>query len=837
MPDHKPKHRQPRILILEGNEDLGNHALNLLEKQGWMVEYARVSKQALDLLKQSQKKPFHLFISSFKLPKMEGDDILKNARMISPMTRRMLMVPACHPDMIVRAIKKAEIHSCIIHPFSDQDLINQAAACLEQFSRLMKKNQLERITIHQNKQMFHIAQKLKKKGQLGQEQIQKKNLEILKLRSRLREAESRKKLTGDISLEDRIEQSEKGFTQKEFSRQFKILASHIQILFKNFSQQHKLNAAFPLPGEITVQADGIQGSEDNKAPAPPLPDQAEENLIRIMLQTAYNSKKVPEQILAPENQEQTTDPTPRKLSSYLSITLSQDQTRADIHWEKELENPEMLTLSNLLTLCKENQVSYGIIGDQAIESWIKTSKSRQTGLTIAMGVESVPPEDGLVKYLFETDYANPGKIMDDGRIDFRDRGEIPYVNQGDILAEKRQPVMGKPGITVSGDPIEVSEPEDPVFLADSGTQLSEDGLSIIAATSGQPWVDALGNVSVNPELMIDGDVDYETGNVDFNGNILIKGMIKEGFSVKGTNVTAEEIQGGQINIIGDLYISGGITDAVIESRGSVHAKFINNSAVDAFGSLIIQKEIIDSQILVSGACENHAGHIISSTINAKKGIEACNIGTESSPSSTLMVGMNTHIETHTHKIEESLNSLLSMRQDLKDEIKAISKSDRALYELITETAQAQEKAQNQVKKLKAARKDMQWAQETKAADQILSRIKGELKKSAEEEEKLNRIFETQHEYANQVESLSAQIDRLEEANKKHMLRKKAIREFALSTTALPRIQVQKAITQGTIIKSPNAALSLSADQTRCTIKEIRIEEEGISSYEMSISDT
>ena len=41
--------------------------------------------------------------------------------------------------------------------------------------------------------------------------------------------------------------------------------------------------------------------------------------------------------------------------------------------------------------------------------------------------------------------------------------------------------------------------------------------------------------------------------------------------------------------------------------------------VEGFGDLIIQREIIDSTVAISGACQNSAGHIISSKIAAKVG--------------------------------------------------------------------------------------------------------------------------------------------------------------------------------------------------------------------------
>ena len=165
---------KPKILILEGNETIRDHARNILAKEGWDVHCENVSKQALLLLKGSKSSPFNLFISSFKLPKMEGDDILKNAKAISPMTQRMLMVPADKPDMVIRAINKGGINSCIIYPFKDEDLVNQAKNCLVQFRVSMEYQKLKMVTARQNKQLFQIAKKLKKKTRPVKNSLEKK---------------------------------------------------------------------------------------------------------------------------------------------------------------------------------------------------------------------------------------------------------------------------------------------------------------------------------------------------------------------------------------------------------------------------------------------------------------------------------------------------------------------------------------------------------------------------------------------------------------------------------------------------------------------------------------
>lgn len=157
------KKTKPKALILEKSEGIRENAKKILTKAGWDVVSEEDVKTAFDHIKQSKNEPYTLFICSYKLPKMAGDDILLMARKHSPFTQRMLLVPADDPDTLISAINKAKINACIAYPFKDEDLLSRAKECRRQFSQTLKNEQLKRVTVHQNKQMFKIAQNLKKK--------------------------------------------------------------------------------------------------------------------------------------------------------------------------------------------------------------------------------------------------------------------------------------------------------------------------------------------------------------------------------------------------------------------------------------------------------------------------------------------------------------------------------------------------------------------------------------------------------------------------------------------------------------------------------------------------
>ena len=167
----------------------------------------------------------------------------------------------------------------------------------------------------------------------------------------------------------------------------------------------------------------------------------------------------------------------------VQIVLTEDATEAYARCTAPA-GEQLMILTEFLDLLRLKEISFGIEEDEAIEAWLKAPGAEP--FLVARGVAPLPGKDGSVTYNFETDYTNPGKLLEDGRIDFRERGSIPFVSKGDVLAAKDMPSPGKNGMNVLGEAILVEEPEDPVFIAGPGACLSDDGSTIIADLDGQP---------------------------------------------------------------------------------------------------------------------------------------------------------------------------------------------------------------------------------------------------------------------------------------------------------------------------------------------------------------
>jgi len=338
--------------------------------------------------------------------------------------------------------------------------------------------------------------------------------------------------------------------------------------------------------------------------------------------------------------------------SAFSLTVSQHKLEAHICPRGQV--PVEISLGDIKELLAIKGIKYGIAEDTVITEYLKNRPIQKKPRKIAEGKAPEPARDAKVKYHFDTDPSKIGTVKNGGIIDFKERGEIPQVKKGDVIAEKIPGMDGTPGIDVFGNPIPAPKPRDIKLRCGKGAETSEDGLKVLANLDGRPEISAYGKLSVWSELKISGDVGLETGNVDFAGNIDVRGSVLDGFSVRGGTLSAKEILKAEIDIAGDIVVRGGIIGARIKTGGSVRAKHVNGADIDVRGNVVVENELLNSNIDSSGACLIKSGKILSSSISAKKGIEANEIGSDTSNPCTLVVGLDERTRNEIDRIKEQI---------------------------------------------------------------------------------------------------------------------------------------------------------------------------------------
>ncbi len=413
-------------------------------------------------------------------------------------------------------------------------------------------------------------------------------------------------------------------------------------------------------------------------------------------------KRQPEKPLGPEEEHQgsTDDLTePEVIGQGIRLQVSRDSMSAFIS-KTEAFNPEV-QVSQIKEALSEKGIVVGIVVDEMIGGFIRSSGFKTQAFRVANGIGPVQGEDAKLEFFFNTNYLKAGGMGSDGNIDFKQRGEIPLVEEGTVLAEKIPMKVPRQGQTIYGEVLEVSIGRDIPLRFGTGVKLSEDGLKLLADVRGYPKYALSGVIFVHDVFTTSGDVDYETGHVEYNGNVNIKGCVKSGFRVRGNDIRTIELDGGIVEADGDVVVAGGINQGKIYARGNVSAKFIQNSEIVCMGNVRVEKEIVDSHIESSGTCSIENGKIISSKIAAKMGVTARHIGTEMTAPNQIRVGQDLFTQKELEKNRIQSSELLANIQGFREKKEAFIKTNIDLQKQITQLAHIQDRSQIEQRQIQA----------------------------------------------------------------------------------------------------------------------------------------
>lgn len=245
---------------------------------------------------------------------------------------------------------------------------------------------------------------------------------------------------------------------------------------------------------------------------------------------------------------------------------------------EELENMGIMTFSrdrvrSLISLCVAGTPAYG------------------ADSVVARGVPPCAPIQGRVEFLVPMERAKR-PIDDDASVNWKDLWITPSVREGDVIANVYPPREGEDGVDVYGEPLHAASFDFfRVAYGEGVTVVECEGGAyekVYARTAGQP-VFKDGLIDVVSLLIIGGDVDLITGNVDFSGSVLIRGSVMEGLSVRaGGDVTVNgKVYNSVVCAGGSCLLKGGVTGgkSAITAGEDVRVGIVEHATIKARGKI------------------------------------------------------------------------------------------------------------------------------------------------------------------------------------------------------------------------------------------------------------
>ncbi|MEI6305690.1 MAG: FapA family protein [Deltaproteobacteria bacterium] len=331
----------------------------------------------------------------------------------------------------------------------------------------------------------------------------------------------------------------------------------------------------------------------------------------------------------------------KKLGYSLYIKISEDKMECCCSYFPHSQGA-MITLDEL----KADIVLAGVkegINDEAIKEFAVKAGAGQELLMVllASGIAPVHGIDGRIEYLVQPDVKEEDP-EEEAVVDMKQVQTFLNVTPGEKIAHIIPPIPGTPGKGVTGQDVPPNPGKPVAIKIGKNLTLEEDGT--IVSTSDGRVCQVSGEISVEEQYAVPGDVGFKIGSIVFNGFVEVKGDVLDDFNINCTKGMKIGGNVGTCNIQtpGDVAFCGmdGQDKGIIICGGSIRANFIHDSTVLCEGDLLIDVELHNCNVKCLGRIVVNKGAISGGSYIALGGIESKKIGSPASVHTKLIVGVD-----------------------------------------------------------------------------------------------------------------------------------------------------------------------------------------------------
>ena len=326
-----------------------------------------------------------------------------------------------------------------------------------------------------------------------------------------------------------------------------------------------------------------------------------------------------------------------------------------------IEDLFSLLATHNLTSCDQQAIK------RALDSLGEAGSDKRCNFCISQGEPPQAGRDAEIKFEVD-DKTKPGKLNANGSINFKEISSELNVKIGTLLASYFPASQGREGQDVTGRKIPPAPVVEKTLKVGDNVEVTEDqGVSYFHAS-----IEGRVNLSkdvleVRPVLTANSDVSYETGNIDFPGDVFIAGSVLNGFSVTaGGAVSIQgQVEAGSKLVAQDrIFVGGGIvgSDTKVVSQKTITTRFIQDATVHSGANLEVNSHIFNATIRCQGMVRVHhgtgrrSGSIAGGQILAARGIQASYAGSPNGTFTELVIGVDPFIEEALLKCQRDLVS-------------------------------------------------------------------------------------------------------------------------------------------------------------------------------------
>jgi uncharacterized protein (DUF342 family) len=375
---------------------------------------------------------------------------------------------------------------------------------------------------------------------------------------------------------------------------------------------------------------------------------------------------------------------PGDIDSKFKLWIAPDKMSVEVELCPSKGGGKKLAIDEIKSGLRAERVAYGIKDDAITKNIAKaeTTGIAQKGVIIAEGLAPIDGGDSEIKLLFNPEPVfEDFKILPDGRVDYRKQMTVEIVKQGALLATVSDAKKGIEGKDVFGNSVKAKEGDSKVLYAGTNVEKSKDGLQFLAGRDGQPVLNK-NILNVFPLFNIPGDVNFNSGNVQFDGNVTIQGSVLPGFEVKasGDIFVMNSVDSGNLDAGRDIKVFGGIfggAETLVKCGRNLVVSHLQNALVEAQGDVIVRDSAVHCKIFSTGSVvlREGKGTLVGGTVHALRSVDAKVIGSPMGTKTEITVG-------HDFFAKKMRDEFLKVRDFCKVNIEKIEKYLKPLVVLI-----------------------------------------------------------------------------------------------------------------------------------------------------------
>ncbi|HWR38984.1 MAG TPA: FapA family protein [Patescibacteria group bacterium] len=355
-----------------------------------------------------------------------------------------------------------------------------------------------------------------------------------------------------------------------------------------------------------------------------------------------------------------------ELPSRIRVKISPDRMEAMASFELAADEP-LMTIEEVHAALSDAGVVFGI--DRSVLEVLSQMRFADN-MICAQGNPPVHGENAWLKYFVDPDSQGRPVELEGGRVDFKESNTFLCVEEGQLLVEKIPATAGVPGTNVQGQPVPSKAGKD-VRMPVGKNVIAVDDWRLYAAIHGHLNLFLDKRVNVVPVIVVEGDVDYSSGNIDFKGSVIVKGSVQTDFCVKaGGNIEIfGSICGGSVDGHSIIVHKGiqGMGRTVIKAQDRLVANFIENATVHVDQDVIVSDAILNSTVFAGTRVivEGKRGLIRGGRVSAGEVVRASTVGNPSGVVTEVEVSVNPYFKDELRQLRQDIKKAEMFYEELK----------------------------------------------------------------------------------------------------------------------------------------------------------------------------